>query len=296
MFGVLLWGLLIPKSMLIFVTSDSKTLNPLEIFTHGQLPWNDKQDHEVIPSIQHRDKLPKPDDCPDVVYQIMLNCWKLDSALRISSSGIVADLSNAFDAYDAVHGLIALDWPSAALTQRVSSTSTQRVAFLHSDTNIAVPRLADAEHEQYLSDATLNVYQIQLSLVQFGKELGSGEFGSVLSGTINAVDGSSTVRVALKVLKTLSDTELEGKFISEAKLFAILQHPHIVSLVAVNVLEQPWFMALELMESDLKQYLRQGTALISGNLSLLVGVCVQVADAMMFLEKRQIIHRDLAAR
>lgn len=226
----------------------------------------------------------------------MLNCWKLDSALRISPSGIVADLSNAFDAHDAVDGLIALDWPSAVLTRRVSSTSTQRVAFMHGDTNIAVPRLADAEHERYLSDATLNVYQIQLSLVEFGKELGSGEFGSVLSGTINAVDGSSTVRVALKVLKTISDPELEGKFISEAKLFAILQHPHIVSLVAVNVLEQPWFMALELMESDLKQYLRQGTSLISGHLSLLVGACVQVADAMMFLEKRQIIHRDLAAR
>ena len=50
----------------------------------AQLPWEGVMDAQIIPMIQRREKLGKPELAPDVVYDMMLRCWKLDPLTRIS--------------------------------------------------------------------------------------------------------------------------------------------------------------------------------------------------------------------
>ena len=50
----------------------------------AQLPWEGVMDSQIIPMIQQRGKLAKPDMAPDVLYEMMLRCWKLDPVTRIS--------------------------------------------------------------------------------------------------------------------------------------------------------------------------------------------------------------------
>ena len=56
-------------------------------------------------------------------------------------------------------------------------------------------------------------------------------------------------------------------------------------------------VVVELMPGgDLASYLQMHKSQLSGAAEQLLGACVQLADAMAYLEHKHIIHRDLAAR
>ncbi|XP_063677832.1 ephrin type-A receptor 5-like [Bolinopsis microptera] len=46
-----------------------------EIFTWGAEPWGNVSNDMVLKYLKDNIKLPKPEACPDVVYNIMLTCW-----------------------------------------------------------------------------------------------------------------------------------------------------------------------------------------------------------------------------
>lgn len=46
-----------------------------EIFTWGAEPWGNVSNDMVLKYLKDNIKLPKPEGCPDVVYNIMLTCW-----------------------------------------------------------------------------------------------------------------------------------------------------------------------------------------------------------------------------
>jgi serine/threonine protein kinase len=119
---------------------------------------------------------------------------------------------------------------------------------------------------------------------------------------------SATKNVAAKCLKESDDDEVSEKFIVEARTLCALRHPNIVRLVGVCIDQRPYLMLVEyLQHGDYLRVLRSKVA--TGNsssskittassltlLSLLSSIC-QIADAMAYLEKLRIIHRDLAAR
>lgn len=48
----------------------------MELFTHGCEPFLGMTNSEVTESVKMGYHMPQPAECPDTLYQIMLNCWK----------------------------------------------------------------------------------------------------------------------------------------------------------------------------------------------------------------------------
>ncbi|KAJ7406712.1 proto-oncogene tyrosine-protein kinase ROS isoform X2 [Willisornis vidua] len=135
------------------------------------------------------------------------------------------------------------------------------------------------------------------------KLLGSGAFGEVYEGTAVDIlaDGSGESKVAVKTLKKGATDQEKSEFLKEAYLMSKFDHPHILKLLGVCLLNEPQYLILELMEGgDLLSYLR-GTRkqkLQSPLLTMtdLLDICLDVCKGCIYLEKMHFIHRDLAAR
>lgn len=64
-----------------------------EIFTHGKQPWYELSNKEVLDYIQKNIVLEKPNNCPDAVYKLMLDCWTQDPQDRIPIKKLHEDLN-----------------------------------------------------------------------------------------------------------------------------------------------------------------------------------------------------------
>uniref|UniRef100_A0A8D2MBF9 Tyrosine-protein kinase receptor n=1 Tax=Zonotrichia albicollis TaxID=44394 RepID=A0A8D2MBF9_ZONAL len=135
------------------------------------------------------------------------------------------------------------------------------------------------------------------------KFLGSGAFGEVYEGTAVDIlaDGSGESKVAVKTLKKGATDHEKSEFLKEAHLMSKFDHPHILKLLGVCLLNEPQYLILELMEGgDLLSYLRgaRKKKLQSPLLSVtdLLDICLDVCKGCVYLEKMHFIHRDLAAR
>ncbi|KFQ24645.1 Proto-oncogene tyrosine-protein kinase ROS, partial [Merops nubicus] len=135
------------------------------------------------------------------------------------------------------------------------------------------------------------------------KLLGSGAFGEVYEGT--AVDilaeGSGESKVAVKTLKKGVTDHEKSEFLKEAHLMSKFNHPHILKLLGVCLLNEPQYLILELMEGgDLLSYLRgaRKQKLQHPLLTVtdLLDICLDICKGCVYLEKMHFIHRDLAAR
>ncbi|EMP38631.1 Proto-oncogene tyrosine-protein kinase ROS [Chelonia mydas] len=133
--------------------------------------------------------------------------------------------------------------------------------------------------------------------------LGSGAFGEVYEGT--AVDttgaGSGESKVAVKTLKKGATDYEKSEFLKEAHLMSKFDHPHILKLLGVCLLNEPQYIILELMEGgDLLSYLRgaRGQKFCGPLLKVadLLAICLDICKGCVYLEKMHFIHRDLAAR
>ncbi|XP_033866894.1 cytoplasmic tyrosine-protein kinase BMX-like [Acipenser ruthenus] len=120
------------------------------------------------------------------------------------------------------------------------------------------------------------------------KELGSGQFGVVQLGIWNG-----KYDVAIKMIKEGSMSEDE--FIEEAQIMMKLRHPKLVSLYGVCTKAYPIYIVTEYMSNGcLLDYMKaHGKELQQ---TQLLEMCLDVCDAMTYLESQQFIHRDLAAR
>ncbi|NWU98975.1 ROS1 kinase, partial [Upupa epops] len=135
------------------------------------------------------------------------------------------------------------------------------------------------------------------------KLLGSGAFGEVYKGTAVDIlaDGSGESMVAVKTLKKGATDHEKSEFLKEAHLMSKFDHPHILKLLGVCLLNEPQYLILELMEGgDLLSYLRgaRKQKLQSPLLTLpdLLDICLDICKGCAYLEKMHFIHRDLAAR
>ncbi|XP_041107440.1 proto-oncogene tyrosine-protein kinase ROS-like [Polyodon spathula] len=133
--------------------------------------------------------------------------------------------------------------------------------------------------------------------------LGSGAFGEVYEGV--ALDilgkGSGETKVAVKTLKNVATDHEKAEFLKEAHLMSQFDHPHILKLLGVCLMNEPHFIILELMKGgDLRTYLREARATRKRGSLLsildLLDVCVDVSKGCAYLEKMHFVHRDLAAR
>jgi serine/threonine protein kinase len=146
--------------------------------------------------------------------------------------------------------------------------------------------------------------------LKLNKRLANGNFGEVWRGSFHDKRVEKLCDVAIKMVKdadTLArtqpkhfDAEVRG-LQSEACLHAMLDCPFIVSLVGIapapnGQVASPW-LVLELMSEGslqglLKKRYTDGTLTISDQLQW----AGDAAEGLRFLHKKDILHRDVAAR
>ena len=118
--------------------------------------------------------------------------------------------------------------------------------------------------------------------------LGAGGMGEVF----RARDSKLNRDVALKFLpeELSSDEQLLARFEREAKLLALVNHPNIATIHAIEEAGGSPFLVLELVEGEnLSQVLQKGPLPVHEALKF----CRQIAAALEAAHRKGIVHRDL---
>ncbi|XP_050403794.1 tyrosine-protein kinase HTK16 isoform X2 [Patella vulgata] len=75
-----------------------------EMFSFGEPPYGEKKGIEVLEFIEQGCRLPKPEKCPDRVYDLMLSCWKLRAVERPTFNNLFSEFKH--DEYSTVYHLL----------------------------------------------------------------------------------------------------------------------------------------------------------------------------------------------
>ncbi|KAF2351981.1 Serine-threonine/tyrosine-protein kinase catalytic domain [Trinorchestia longiramus] len=135
---------------------------------------------------------------------------------------------------------------------------------------------------------------IQEKDIVTGRRLGDGSFGVVKEGNWTTTNGS-VKKVAVKMLKVdvVAVAGALEDFMREVAAMTQLSHPNLIRLYGV-VLGRPLMMVTELAPlGSLLDILRSEDP---PSLAASSSHVLQVCSAMMYLESRRCIHRDIAAR
>jgi eukaryotic-like serine/threonine-protein kinase len=145
------------------------------------------------------------------------------------------------------------------------------------------PLNADARSDKYLGTLLEGKYRIDA-------RIGAGGMGSVYRGE-HVMLGKT---VAVKVINhhLVTSDEVVVRFQREARAVASLDHPNIVTVYDLGQLpDGTLYIAMEYIDGPtLKSRLRTGGPLNPGDAASLL---TQVASALSFAHRKQIVHRDL---
>lgn len=107
-----------------------------------------------------------------------------------------------------------------------------------------------------------------------------------------AEDQKLNRKVALKILPAAvsSDRKSLNRFLQEARLAANLNHPHICTIYEINESAETPFLAMELIDGETLADKLKNAPL---DLSEMVNIASQIADALDEAHRGSIIHRDI---
>jgi serine/threonine-protein kinase PpkA len=120
------------------------------------------------------------------------------------------------------------------------------------------------------------------------KELGAGGMAKVYL----AIDTKLDRPVALKVLSPAfaENSRITKRFIKEAKTAAQLQHSNIVSIFDVGKQGTMNYIAMEYLQENLKDRIKQGAGLKAREA---LAIVKDVAKALSYAHKKGYVHRDI---
>eukprot|EP00040_Diaphanoeca_grandis_P011094 m.56790 g.56790 ORF g.56790 m.56790 type:complete len:753 (-) comp22292_c2_seq1:178-2436(-) len=136
--------------------------------------------------------------------------------------------------------------------------------------------------------------------LKFGKELGSGQYGTVLEANWTRTNGKQLI-VAVKCVKANNaqdDDANREEQIKEAKVIAQLQHPNIVAMYGICFSKTRGVsIVCELVPMGaLNTFLIREEHSNTLTVTHLASFVKQIATGMEFMSSKNIVHRDLAAR
>ncbi|MEW5961636.1 MAG: tetratricopeptide repeat protein, partial [Chloroflexota bacterium] len=121
------------------------------------------------------------------------------------------------------------------------------------------------------------------------RPLGHGGFGAVFE----ARDRTLGRRVAIKqlLLNKASDQSAVKRFVQEARIAATMEHPNVVSIYAMRIEEQRFYMIMEYLSGgSLRDLLRKkGKLPLPQAVALMIGICEGLAK----FHEQGIVHRDI---
>ncbi len=127
--------------------------------------------------------------------------------------------------------------------------------------------------------------------------VGAGGMATVHRAAVR-FEGGAGKSIALKRMRPelANDPLLIEAFVREAKLAHQLRHPHIVETFAHGVLDETFYMAMELVSGPtLAQVITQSrTAAGAVPLPIVVAILVHLCDALDYVHQFGIIHRDIS--
>src|SRR5690349_18201999 len=127
---------------------------------------------------------------------------------------------------------------------------------------------------------------------QIGNYIVKGQIGEGGMGRVyRAHDPSLDLDVAIKVLTTEGDTDLLGRFRSEAETTAKLRHKNIVRVYAYGEQDGRPYLVMEYLEGRTLQDVIKHP----GTLTLLdkVRIVNEAAQGLLYAHSKNIIHRDI---
>lgn len=138
------------------------------------------------------------------------------------------------------------------------------------------------------------------------ERIGQGQFASVFAATLHGRAIASTMlrSAAVKLCSNNDDDDARFKqLLDEALLMSTLDHAHIVRLVGISLSDADgggggiWLVMRRCAIGDVRSYMQRAVH-IGEALSLRRRLLYaeQLASALVYLEQRQIVHRDIAAR
>ncbi|KFQ39536.1 Tyrosine-protein kinase Mer, partial [Mesitornis unicolor] len=106
-----------------------------EIATRGMTPYPGVQNHEIYEYLFHGQRLKKPEDCLDELYEIMSACWRADPAARPTFSQLKVHLEKLLELLPAVRGSGDVLYINTSLPEE-SPDSTQDSRFPQADSDL----------------------------------------------------------------------------------------------------------------------------------------------------------------
>ncbi|XP_039233109.1 ephrin type-B receptor 1-B isoform X3 [Drosophila yakuba] len=135
-----------------------------EVMSYGERPYWNWSNQDVIKSIEKGYRLPAPMDCPEALYQLMLDCWQKQRTHRPTFASIVSTLDNL------------ARQPQSLLTTRHSPESDEHIKMSRYCQHFKEANLVNAQQisrltAQQLSDMGITLVGHQKKILHQARQL-----------------------------------------------------------------------------------------------------------------------------
>eukprot|EP00090_Calanus_glacialis_P040090 TRINITY_DN6986_c0_g1_i1.p1 TRINITY_DN6986_c0_g1~~TRINITY_DN6986_c0_g1_i1.p1 ORF type:complete len:1244 (-),score=268.91 TRINITY_DN6986_c0_g1_i1:950-4681(-) len=137
-------------------------------------------------------------------------------------------------------------------------------------------------------------YELDRQRIELSEIIGEGQFGDVHKGAFKPHGQNDLLSIAVKTCKVETDATMAEKFLEEAYIMQQFDHQHIIKLIGICSSSPIWIVMELARHGELRAYLQSNKQRL--DLASLVLYSYQLSTALSYLESKNFVHRDIAAR